>query len=273
MNYCELVLLTKNNRDYDLKEWVDYHLALGFDYITIFNNESLFNVTDLFKTYNKVTVNDIFGYPNQNGLYTITSNNFLQNKRCKWLAFIEDDEFIYLRNHKSIKDYLAEFENENCVSFYWKIISSNAIIEDRNDTLINTFKYTSDNEVIAFNPYNIMPHTRSIINLHNIKSITWTNPHLPTINGTTKSMTYNKNYITLPFNTAPVNIDSHDIVLYHYYFQTWNDWQFKTNRNRPDINNGEKQGVNATKDMYVATLNKFKNFDDNMYKTKVVLNV
>ena len=51
----EVVLLIKTNYYYDTIEWIEYYKKLGFDHITIYDNESPVDIESLIKQYNNIS--------------------------------------------------------------------------------------------------------------------------------------------------------------------------------------------------------------------------
>ena len=216
MNEIELCVLTKHHRPNDLKEWVTYHLSLGFDAINIYDNDSHFSINKLFETNKKVNVISKPGALNQSDLYSQIGQN--KRLKVKWLGFFDDDEFIYLKNKKNIKDILNN--NYPAISIYGKSITSSEIIEDRQDTLINTF--------IKVRKIEGSSQVKSFVNLEKGPIIWRHNPHLP-VNirvHTVDGLIVEKAGRVLESDF----FDNNSAFYYHYYFQSWADWLYKSDR-------------------------------------------
>lgn len=230
MNKIELMLITKHHRENDLKEWVDYYLAIGFDKITIYDNESKFSITDLFVNYSNVVVIETsenhgasaYGIPNRLNLY----NSFCNEKRGKteWVAILEDDEYLYLKDNKNINEILNVDFLSLC--FYWKFISLPEVIEDRSGTLIDTFNYST-----TLTPFSNHSHIKSIVNLNKCENLIWKSPHCPTINNSTISYNLDGVAIGSEHGLLPPNFfDNEKAWIYHYYHQSYEDRIFKVTR-------------------------------------------
>lgn len=86
-----------------LKEWVDYHLAIGFSHIFIYDNNDLIGerIEPLFSNYNNVTVINCYGELSyQNKAYLSFYNSY--GKQFDWIAFIDIDEFITFSDNSNI---------------------------------------------------------------------------------------------------------------------------------------------------------------------------
>jgi hypothetical protein len=98
-----LVCIAKNEDDY-IEEWIDYHKKIGFDDIFIFQNNWRCK-----NTYENVHLIEFDGHGMQQPAY----NTFVHNARnhYEWAAFFDVDEFLVLKKHKSIKDFIHDYSD------------------------------------------------------------------------------------------------------------------------------------------------------------------
>ena len=100
-----------------VKEWLDYHLMAGADHFYIYDNESPDNLTEVLKPYIE---NGIVEYTMMPGKFAqVTAYNDAVDKHkfeCRYMAFIDADEFILPRGNKSIKDVLHEILDNNPIA-------------------------------------------------------------------------------------------------------------------------------------------------------------
>ena len=62
----EVVLLVKTSYYHDTVEWIEWYKKLGFDHITIYDNESTIDFNTIIVKYSDyVTYNKIVGFPDQ----------------------------------------------------------------------------------------------------------------------------------------------------------------------------------------------------------------
>jgi len=265
MNTIELAVLTKNNRPMDIIDWVSYHLAIGFDKITIFDNNSTYSIKDLFNN-DKVEVREIkedYGFSkNFSPMYNLYSN-FCKERTpyTKWLCFIDDDEYVYMNNEKDIKNLLNVDVNILCM--YWKMISLPDIIQDRNTTLIDTFNYISP----LHTPWGNNIFIKSIINLSKNNNTIWTDPHIPSINSSMSAFTFDKVHVSSAFTAlTPDFYTNKSVVLYHYYHQSFKDREFKVNR--AGTSNGQTFRPADFMSFTNEILNKYTMLDNSMINLK-----
>ena len=89
----------------DLEEWIAYHRLLGFDHFFLYDNDSKPPLSQILGKYSSfITVKHFPGSKVQEAAY----QDFLecQEKATEWLAVIDADEFLRLKKHSTIKDFL-----------------------------------------------------------------------------------------------------------------------------------------------------------------------
>jgi hypothetical protein len=236
MNKAEIFSMVRSNRPGDLKEWADYHLAIGFDKITIVDNESTFSVKELFSNYKVINVRQVKIDVAVDAAITVVYDFFSKEKQDEnnYIAFIDDDEYIYTKENKSIKTILNNEMEVLCL--YWRLLSSNNILEDRKGTMIDTFNYASNTGVDGLNTIPVKP----IVNFNQCKDIKWITdgPHLPTTDNVMK--TFSNEIFKNGFGNRHLSnnfYDNQGIYLYHYFYQTHQDWLFKIKK-RPHFSDG-----------------------------------
>ncbi len=126
-----------------LLEWMAYNLLLGFDEILIYDNDSIDGTRQLVEQARKVDPRiryiawpDIPGRAPQRRAY----NHALRRSDADWIAFIDADEFIVLREHDSIGDFLAGFDDSiGGVCLHWRIFGSSGHKTYAKDLVIRRF--------------------------------------------------------------------------------------------------------------------------------------
>lgn len=127
-----LVCIAKEE-DLYIQEWIDYHLKLGFDKIFVYQNNWRWKG----ESPNVIKIN-WDGKCMQINAY----NNFLKNHtEYSWAAFLDVDEFLVLKKHKNIKDFLKEYENYDSIGINWVLFGSNNLEFQKNSdtSLIKRF--------------------------------------------------------------------------------------------------------------------------------------
>jgi hypothetical protein len=242
-----LVCIAKDEDNY-IQEWVDYHLKLGFDSIFIYENdwESYIEHSQVFK----IKVN---GIKKQIPSY----NHFIHNFKHEydWVSFLDVDEFLVLKKHKTIKEFLEDFDGEDAIGINWVFFG------DNNNNNINNNNYSL---VERFTKREISPneHIKSIVNP---KKVQYMHVH----NHSGKCVDTNKKRIdNTPYNNSgPIDIAQ----INHYFVKTKDEFYKKINRGRADtgtyrdISDFDKHNKNEVEDLYA--LNFFKYDNNNILHT------
>lgn len=104
-----------------LKEWIDYHRAVGVEHFWLYNNSSSDSYKKVLAPYIKAGIVELFQRPSkpeqenqQEYTYTIQCgayNDALNRARkvSKWLALIDIDEFVVPVNDDSIVDVMENY--------------------------------------------------------------------------------------------------------------------------------------------------------------------
>ncbi|MBR3497797.1 MAG: glycosyltransferase family 92 protein, partial [Selenomonadaceae bacterium] len=116
-----------------LKEWLDYHLLAGVEHFYLYNNDSSDDFREVLAPYveeNLVTLIDFPGRVMQLPAY----NDALEKFRfeCRYLAFIDLDEFIFPRSNRSVVEILDEVflsadPNSAGLAINWQFFGSNGL--------------------------------------------------------------------------------------------------------------------------------------------------
>lgn len=115
--YSAIILLIKDENRY-LKEWLDWHLALGFEHVYIYDNGEKDHVQDIVDLYaaemqQKVTVIDWTGHHTH--IQQDAYNHFLSNYKgdVRWGLFIDSDEFLRFTDGETqdVNTFLRHYED------------------------------------------------------------------------------------------------------------------------------------------------------------------
>ncbi len=103
-----VVSIMKNEAPY-VKEWLDYHLLAGVEHFYIFDNESSDNLKEILQPYVDAGIVTYIFYPGKARQYE-AYNEAIQSYKffCRYIAFIDADEFIFPQNNKGIVEITDE---------------------------------------------------------------------------------------------------------------------------------------------------------------------
>ena len=145
-----LVCIAKNE-DHYIDEWIDYHKKVGFDDIFIYQNNWRWSGES--ENVHKI---DFDG----NNLQIIAYNNFLftYKDNFDWVAFFDVDEFLVLKKHKNIKEFLSDYSNFDAVGINWVLFGNNG--HDKVDSEYSLIKRFTKRQS------NVNQHIKSIVKMN-----------------------------------------------------------------------------------------------------------
>jgi hypothetical protein len=204
-----LVCIAKNEDNY-IEEWIDYHKKIGFDTIFIYQNDWVCTTED--NNIVKIVFN---GESKQISAY----NDFIQkyHQEYQWAAFFDVDEFLVLKKHNTIKDFLFDYQTLNSIGVNWVFFGNNGN-ESVNGDYSVLRRFTKRQKTID-------PHIKTILKLTpKIKM----NVHNPV------GKWYDVNGVQ---HNGPFNYKGNDDILQlnHYYSKTKEEFKLKIEKGRADL--------------------------------------
>lgn len=234
-----------------IETWVKYHLTLGFDHIFLYDNEDVPTYESLLKDYSEwMTVIHFPGNSFNRGVQHLAYSHFLANIKetnpheITHLAVIDIDEFICLKKHTSIKDFIAQFFTGNCgsITMNWKMFGSSG--KSMYEPIPEPIRFTRCDS-------NNSEQIKCISDLSKIKSII--NPHFTIL----QKGFIRKSSSGLISGGCTCKNNPHDeyIQLNHYKSKTREEYDIIIRRGRSDVpKNSKQQYINLTR---------FEQFDRN----------
>jgi len=127
-----LVAIAKNEQR-SIAEWIAYHRCIGFDQIIVYDNGSTDGTASIINHISRLDSAVIYKYwPDRIGQapQLAAYADAQQAYDAKWLAFFDIDEFLVLRHHDSVNDYLGEMKEEvGAIALNWLIFGSSGQIQ------------------------------------------------------------------------------------------------------------------------------------------------
>ena len=92
-----------------IKEWLDYHLLAGVDHFFIYDNESPDNQKEILKPYIDAGLVTYTFFPGTSPQFPAYNDAMRRFKfLCRYIAFIDGDEFIFPQSNRSIIEVVDE---------------------------------------------------------------------------------------------------------------------------------------------------------------------
>jgi hypothetical protein len=124
-------------------EWIAWHRLIGVQRFVLFDNSSTDGTTELLSALARTGIVDHVIWPNIDGVAAqlpayIAGLARLAN-RCRWVAFIDADEFINPLRGESLTDILQDYETAAGLVLPWRLFGSSGHVEHESGLVISRF--------------------------------------------------------------------------------------------------------------------------------------
>jgi hypothetical protein len=235
--YPVIVCIAKKEHDY-IEEFVKYHLELGFKYIYIYDNEDIPTYEHLLHKYNeniKVIHLPFNNYvkPVQYVALDDFTKNYLFTTDITHVAHIDIDEFIVLKTHVNICDFINDYIVGDCegIGMNWKFFGSSGKTEKTNEPV--TIRFTMC-EKDGNKHIKTLFKKENFLCFNECHSVKLSKGNIKSTNGT---------IINGPFNN---NIDFGVIQLNHYKCKTLPEFRYIRQRQRADVKGDIHENVDES---------------------------
>ena len=230
--YDLAVVAIMNNEGRYIKEWLDYHLLAGVNHFYIYDNQD-----EILQPYIENGLVTYTFYPGEVAQMAAYNDAVKKYKFfCRYMAFIDGDEFILPKDNKSIVEVLDEIFSANPdaagLGVNWQMFGSNS--QDKADYSHGVLERFTRRASVDWTPD--MPsglknaggnsHVKTIANPRRINY--FHNPHFAiyfegctAINEVGKPVQFFYNY---PPTTNKIAVN-------HYYVKSWEEFQIKRQTN------------------------------------------
>ena len=205
-----------------IDEWLEYHVALGFDTIYLNDNTNNFMFQNWTisssKSKGRIKVHHTPGIGKQVPVYNTCAQR-ARDDGHRWAAFIDIDEFLVMRKHRHVADFLEEYCEAGAVLLSWLVFGTSNHTEYEPVPVTKRFQYFSPSELTQF--------VKSIVRLEDF--VRFTNVHWAHLrNGTTSKITGGKEFHyprTQPILTWDIAERKTDVaIIHHYRYKSRNEY-------------------------------------------------
>ena len=222
MNYLSVCCIAKDEHPF-IKEWIHHHLLVGAEKIIIFDNESSPSLRSLLREYVQHGFVDLFEIPGkeqQMAAYDCCLREY--EKKSKWIAFIDVDEFLIPKKHSDVRMILSDYEDYGGLGVHWVEFGSSGHLTRPLGGQMRSYVHRFPLE----HPKNM--HIKSIVQPVRVKSAC--DPH---------RFIYHEPWFCIDENLLPLAesqgpFTAKDIQLNHYYYRSQEDYCQKLDRGRAD---------------------------------------
>ena len=156
-NFLAVCAIAKNEGPY-LKEWIDWHRGVGVDKFYFYDNGSTDDTKNVLAPYIEAGVVEYCYYPGYR-MQIAAYDDCIERHRfdCRWLAFIDIDEFIVPVKNHSIPEFLEDFDGFPAIEINWLIYGSGAAVEKTAEPVMERFTRHSVSD------HKLNRHVKSIV--------------------------------------------------------------------------------------------------------------
>jgi hypothetical protein len=241
MTYPVIVCIAKREHDY-IEEFVKYHINLGFKHIYLYDNEDVPTYESFLQNYKDYITVIHLPFNNYHiGVQYIALGDFtkkyLKLPHITHVAHIDIDEFICLKKHANICEFIEEYIVGDCqaIGMNWRFFGSSGRTEksDEPNTLRFTMCEKNGNQHIK-----TLFKTEHFVKYEDCHSITLSSGYTKATNG---------EIINGPFN---FNIDFNVIQLNHYKCKTLPEFRYIRTRQRADTSTQSPENLDDSFNHY-----------------------
>ena len=261
--YPVIVCIAKKEHDY-IEEFVKYHLALGFKHIYLYDNE---DIPTYYKLLDKYKDNITFSHlPFNNydiGVQYVALKHFINNilftTAITHVAHIDIDEFIVLKKHNNICDFINEYIVGDCqgIGMNWRFFGSSGKTEKTDEpvTLRFTMCEKKGNDHIK-----TLFKKDYFLDFNSCHAVVLSNGFIKSTNNTIIPWAYNE------------NIDFDVIQLNHYKSKTLPEFRYIRTRQRADMKQISQTKEDVDNDFKLYDINELEDLTAHNFYKNVISN-
>jgi len=260
-----IVCIAKLEHNY-IEEFVLYHLSIGFRRIYLFENDDIPTYAHILHKYvdtGKVYVchfprnNHYIKEDNQNHyipvqylVLHIFAIEIMPDPQITHVAHIDIDEFIVLKKHRDIKNFIREYIKDDCagIGMNWRFFGSSHNIDSPTQSVTQRFTMCGEKGDKHIKTIFRKDCFARFDGCHTIKT---TSGHIKSTDGTIIEGPFNKN--------APIDV----VQINHYKCKTLEEYRYIRTRQRADVvgqaqedvdNDFKKYDINEVEDLTARNL-------------------
>ncbi len=222
--YDLAVVATLYNEGHYVKEWLDYNLAAGVDHFYLYDHESTDNFKEVLQSYIDAGIVTYTFFPGKAAMFPIYTDALEKYKFfCRYISFIDADEFIFPQNNKSIVEVTDEILPDKPyaggLAINWNCFGSNHLEKaDYSKGVLERFTRRAANDFETNNT------VKDIVNPRRISYFDC--PHK--MNYFEKFFSVNEDGgLVFTLHNAPVT--DKKIVINHYYVKSFEEYILRSN--------------------------------------------
>lgn len=219
------------NEGFYIEEWLCYHRSLGVDHFFIYDNNSEDGIDRILKPYINHGIVTLMHWPLLGGQIDAYNHAIhLFGHSTEWMAYIDLDEFIVIKEPLSLPEFLAGLEGADQLLIPWRNFDFSGHEKRPSGLVIENYTQAQDIPAGGFPSI----HAKSIVRPPAVKRVTAHN------SATNTQATVDGLNRRVPESHALKQPNYDRIQINHYYTKSFEEYAAKLARGQGD--NGAEKG-------------------------------
>ena len=133
-------------------EWLCFHLAVGFDTILVYDNQSNDGTGEVARQASTIGDVRLASWPSTGKITQLLAYRDAVKRHADefdWIAFFDSDEFLFSPTARSIKDVLATLANAVAIGVHWQCFGSSGATALSGGLVIEEFLWRAETDFSA----------------------------------------------------------------------------------------------------------------------------
>jgi hypothetical protein len=229
-----------------LREFMAYHLLIGFDHFFIYDNDSADNTPAVLATIpaDRYTVIPWPASLNHPVMQDAAYDHCVANEAgtYDWLMFMDADEFLVLRKHRTIGELLTELDFADEIGFNWRIFGDGGHRRYQEGLVIERFLYASRED------FHVNRHMKSMARPSKISRA---RAHAHSLVPGSIMVSPSGRQLPPGEPTTSEHDTDHSVAqVNHYFGKSWEEWRIKRDRGMVDAPGGQGSRMRPDSDFH-----------------------
>lgn len=163
IRYDVTVFMNFKNAACYLAEFIEFHTMVGVEHFFLYDNHSSDDCQTVLQPYIRAGIVTLVPWP-QEPSFPSSRLHCVENfgHLARWIAFLDDDEFLFPTQGGLLGDVLRQYEEYPAVAVHWVMFGSDGHQERPTGLVISNYQRSEGS---------VNPHIKSIVNPRRIKGM------------------------------------------------------------------------------------------------------
>ena len=144
MFYLTACLIFKDAASY-LEEWIRFHKRVGVEHFYLYDNDSEDDYESVIRRHVEQGDITLYKWPGAAQHDPVIQHCLDQHRRMsRWIAFLDDDEFLFPAAENDLRDVLSQYEPYAGVAVSWLLFGSNGHRARPSGSVLENYRKRAD---------------------------------------------------------------------------------------------------------------------------------